>query len=121
MTRPAVTVPAPQWFRIVLGPGCRSWRPCVGAVHAVGHLPGRCRVCWRPCRNPVRRGAARCADCWWALAEHPDPRVRLAVGAAPGVPMEVLELLACDLDPLVADRAETSLGADADAALSGSW
>jgi len=35
--------------------------------------------------------------------------------------VEVLELLACDLDPLVADRAETSLGADADAALSGSW
>ena len=121
MTRPAVTVPAPQWFRVVLGPRCRSWRPCVGAVHAVGHRPGRCRVCWRPCRNPVRDGVTRCVDCWWALAEHPDPRVRLALSAAPAIPAEVLELLATDLDPLVADRAVTALGGYAGSALSGSW
>ena len=44
-------------------------------------------------------------DCAWALAQHPDPRVRLALADGTGVPLDVLELLATDPDPLVADRA----------------
>jgi len=120
VTRPPVTVAVPQWFRLWLGPRCRSWHPREGMRHAPGHLPGRCRVCWRPCRNPVSDGVTRCADCWWAIAGHPDPRVRLALSAAPKIPAEVLELLATDLDPLVADRAVTALGGHAPA-MSRSW
>jgi hypothetical protein len=53
----------------------------------------------------VGAGETRCGDCAWALAQHPDPRVRLALADAPGIPLDVLELLATDPDPLVADRA----------------
>lgn len=42
----------------------------------------------------------------WALAQHPDPRVRLALLASRRVPAVVLELLVTDPDPLVADRAD---------------
>ncbi len=52
------------------------------------------------------RGEALCADCVWALAQHPDPRVRLALVTQPRIPPDVLELLVTDPDPLVADRAE---------------
>jgi hypothetical protein len=39
------------------------------------------------------------------LAEHPDPRVRLALVTQPRIPPDVLEMLVSDPDPLVADRA----------------
>lgn len=52
------------------------------------------------------RGETRCPDCAWALAQHPDPRVRLALVTQPRISPEVLELLVTDPDPLVADRAE---------------
>jgi len=89
----------------VRGLWCRSWRPREASTHPPGHLPGRCRVCWRPCLSRVGAGQTRCADCSWALAQHPDPRVRLALAAAHGVPPDVLELLATDPDPLVANLA----------------
>ena len=54
----------------------------------------------------MQRGETRCGDCLWALAQHPDPRVRLALLASRRVPAEVLELLVTDPDPLVADRAD---------------
>lgn len=41
----------------------------------------------------------------WALAEHPDPRIRLALVTRPRVPADVLELLTTDPNPLIADRA----------------
>src|SRR6478752_9542750 len=96
-----------QLFHAVLGSRCRSWRPRTGAsAHPAGHVPGVCRVCWRPCLHRVPSGENRCPDCLWALAQHPDPRVRLALVNQPRVPAEVLELLVTDPDPLVADRAE---------------
>ena len=63
-------------------------------------------MCWRPCLRRVPRGDTRCPDCVWALAQHPDPRVRLALVTQPRTPPDVLELLVSDPDPLVADRAE---------------
>ena len=63
-------------------------------------------MCWRPCLRRVPRGETRCRDCVWALAEHPDPRVRLALVTQPRIPPDVLDLLVTDPDPLVADRAE---------------
>lgn len=95
-----------QAFRVLVGSRCRSWRPRPATAHPAGHLPGRCRVCWRPCLNRVDRGETRCGDCTWALSQHPDPRVRLALLASRRVPAEVLELLVTDPDPLVADRAD---------------
>ena len=97
----------PQPVRGPFGARCRSWRPrAAGAAHPQRHLPGACRVCWRPCLRRVPPGETRCADCGWALAQHPDPRVRLALVAQPRIPADVLELLVTDPDPLVADRAE---------------
>jgi len=94
-------------LRDLLGPRCRSWRPRAATdSHPAGCLPGRCRTCWRPCLHRVHRGETRCRDCVWALAQHPDPRVRLALLASRRVPSEVLELLVTDPDPLVADRAD---------------
>jgi len=93
-------------LRDLAGPRCRSWRPRAGTTHPAGHLPGRCRTCWRPCLSRVYGGDTRCGDCLWALAQHPDPRVRLALLGSRRVPVELLELLGTDPDPLVADRAE---------------
>ena len=95
-----------QALRIMIGQRCRSWRPRPCTTHPLGHLPWRCRTCWRPCLKRVQRGESRCGKCMWALAQHPDPRVRLALLASRRVPAEVLELLVTDPDPLVADRAD---------------
>ena len=104
-TPSAGTPTAPWSLRHMFGRRCRSWRPRTGTTHPQGHLPGGCRVCWRPCLHRVDSGETRCVDCAWALAQHADPRVRLALADGTGVPLDVLELLATDPDPLVADRA----------------
>lgn len=79
---------------------CRSWRPNPNSHHPVGHRPGGCRTCWKPCLNPVGRGETRCEDCLYALADHHDPQVRQAL-LEESPPVEVLQLLSSDLDPLV--------------------
>ena len=104
-TRRAGKASASWSLRPLFGRRCRSWRPRTGNTHPPGHLPGGCRVCWRPCLRRVDSGETRCVDCAWALAQHADPRVRLALADGTGVPLDVLELLATDPDPLVADRA----------------
>lgn len=80
--------------------GCRSWRPVIADGHDGRHHPGRCRACWRPCFRRVAAGQIRCDDCAYALAEHPDPLVRMSL-VSEGCEPQVLSLLASDLHPAV--------------------
>ena len=105
---------------------CRSWRPLADSPHPIGHLPGECRRCWGLCRsvldeNPPgdpgdrRRapdapvGPGRCEDCAFALATHPDSRIRKALVAEDHLPVSVAELLASDFDATVAHAARWHL------------
>ena len=91
-------------------PRCRSWRPDGKSTHPVGHTPGKCRTCWRPCLAHVESGQIRCESCVTALADHHDPRVRLSL-LDESPPSDVIELLCTDLDPLVARTAAFRLQA----------
>lgn len=87
---------------------CRSWRPVAVPGHPAGHLPGRCRRCWRPCGNPVDGAGNRCDECLWLLAAHRDPRIRLAL-IDEDPPRDVLDLMATDLDSVVQRAAEAKV------------
>ena len=96
--------------------GCRSWRPVLADGHDGRHRPGSCRVCWRPCFRRATPGQVRCRECAYALAEHPDPLVRVSL-VAEGAEPQVLWLLASDLDPMVrlaAGRRRDTAGRDGD-------
>lgn len=80
---------------------CHSWRPVEGSGHPVGHAPGHCRKCWRPCFRRTGPGRVRCDECEDALANHPDEMVRRCLAADDDASDDVLELLATDLNPSV--------------------
>jgi hypothetical protein len=93
---------------------CHSWTPVPDrpAGHS-NHLPGECRSCWKPCHRRAESGQ-RCAECWYALAQHDDDRVRRSVLDEPGVPHEVLELLATDHSSPIASAAAARLADPSD-------
>lgn len=64
-------------------------------------MPGTCRVCWSVCWEKVAAGQVRCEDCTWALAQHPSSVIRRLLLDEPGLPVDVLELLATDFDAVV--------------------
>ena len=51
-----------------------------------GTCPGRAGCAGGRACAGCTRGETRCADCAWALAQHPDPRVRLALATPPADP-----------------------------------
>lgn len=85
---------------------CRSWFPAQQDRHRPLHAPGRCRVCWRPCRNRVPGGVERCDDCADTLALHPSPRVRRSLAQQTRDP-QLLAFLVTDLSAAVAAAART--------------
>jgi len=87
---------------------CTSWRPVLlyppGEHHPIGARPW-----WKPCRKQLTDTEwIRCRDCTLALANHPDPFVRLAlVNEEPGsVDADIIHLLADDPDVMVALTAQ---------------
>lgn len=87
---------------------CRSWVPVdVTVDQGRPSRPG-----WRPCRNKVARGVARCDECWIILATHPDPLVRRGLATEENLPTEIIELLQQDSDPEVQRLANSYAGTD---------
>jgi len=92
---------------------CRSWR-YVDIGHT-GHRPGgRCRQCWRPCRNRIPKsewaaGTRRCSDCVEALLFSPEPQVRRILVDEPGQQRDVLVALTTDTSGPVAMAAQRRL------------
>lgn len=90
---------------------CRAWRPVPlgwpAADEHIGHRPGQCRVCWKPCRHQVPAGVLVCPECAGLLASHPDPAVRLEILRLAGNQLDTgtLGRLALDGDPAVAAAA----------------
>ncbi|WP_277212291.1 hypothetical protein [Isoptericola croceus] len=90
---------------------CRSWRPVLDDhTHPIDHAPGSCRACWTVCSAKVPRGQVRCTACERALATHPSASVRMALAREEGTcSRDVLELLAGDLDSMIAHTAGARL------------
>ena len=90
--------------------GCRSWRPTPGMDKAhVTHLPGECRVCWKPCFARVPKGTPRCQECLAGLRDHVSPFVRSALAAEKDVPDDILNFLSDDMDLTVSSLARRAL------------
>lgn len=87
---------------------CESWKPVVG-THPAGHLPGECRVCWKPCRAHVKKPAKRCEACTDALLYHPDYRVRKELATEAGQDPDILKVLLSDKNGGVRMLAENAL------------
>lgn len=89
---------------------CRSWRPVpdVDRTHAQ-HLPGECRVCWKPCFAHVETGQARCQECEELLRAHTSSIVRASLATEPGVSYGTLHLLTGDEDMTVSNIATKAL------------
>lgn len=89
----------------VIGPNARP--------RAARHgLPPRHTDIRTEARPRRRRAALRCLECAHALAEHPDPRVRLSL-LTEGSESDVVALLVTDLDPKVQSAARHRLRAQA--------
>lgn len=87
---------------------CRSWRPRTDTPHPADHLPGKCRRCWQLCHRPSQPGGQRCEVCEYELAQHPDPRVRMALVSEGSASELTLSLMTNDADASVADMAKTA-------------
>lgn len=89
---------------------CRMWRyhPSAGGdKHA---LPGRDRLTWTVCRQPVDPGEHGCDDCYRALLVCRNVRVRVATVRDERTPDRVLEWFTTDGDEQVAQHARLRLG-----------
>lgn len=87
-----------------------QWRPVTGLSHEhVKHMPGFCRVCWKPCFQRPEQGL-HCATCLPLLATHGNSSVRRELALEDEVPSEILELLASDLQAAVSLAAQRNLG-----------
>lgn len=73
------------------------------------HRPGKCRACWKPCREQVEPGTVRCNDCLIAIISCRDTQVRRALMQEADVDMAALELLADDANPVLAATAASRL------------
>lgn len=90
-------------------PKCQSWFPLAGAtMNPPGNPGGKARK-WKPCSNRVEHGQVRCTRCQRALLTSPNPSIRAALALEVGQPLEVLRILADDLDPQVAIAARRAL------------
>ena len=78
---------------------CKSWRPVLG-VHNdhLSHEPGRCHVCWVPCRSKVGPDVVMCETCESLLSRHPSARVRAALTRHPNTCEATLRYLVDDGD-----------------------
>lgn len=82
---------------------CGSWRFVNVDGAADLYLPiGRSHVCWRPCRNRVPEGTARCSACEKALILCPIPAVRKALLSEENPSLIVLRSLVTDSVPGIA-------------------
>ncbi|PPF24249.1 hypothetical protein [Rathayibacter rathayi] len=91
-------------------PRCTSWRFRDTDVAPAKQLPaGRDHRVWRPCRNRVVKGVARCPDCEAALIVCPNTDIRITLAQEPGQTVELLEAMTTDPDHRVAAAAEHAL------------
>lgn len=88
---------------------CRSWRPVAVPGHSLGHEPGTCRVCWRPCFASTEGDQIRCSTCLDMLAQHPDATIRRHLAREADLPEDIAELLATDFDAIVQNEAQRRL------------
>lgn len=88
---------------------CRSWRPTAQSTMSGDTKPGGKARAWVPCRNKVPSGVTRCDTCIRAMLTHPHPSVRLELAKDPSTPVEVVEVLAGDMDIAVATPASQIL------------
>lgn len=85
-------------------PRCRSWKP--RANRSDMGTPGTDRALWEPCRaRTVEPGTSRCRDCWEALVDSRDVKIRRMVAEETPLPEWVRERLAADVDIAVRDKA----------------
>ncbi len=99
---------------------CRGWRylPPDDPEHPLNHEPGRCRVCWRICRQRLDDGAPRCRDCELALLMHPSTPIRASLAADEQTRLQALYQLAEDREmsvSMIAEETLARLGHDAHA------
>lgn len=86
---------------------CRSWRPAqsypAGEHHPIGTRPW-----WRPCRSRLTDNEwIICRECALALADHPDPLIRMAIAGedAGTVDADIIDVLMTDPEASVASLA----------------
>jgi hypothetical protein len=79
-------------------PTCQSWRPVAHRKHPEPGVPGACKYCWTTCKNDVRAGQTRCAECLELLLNHSNDEVRRSLVFEPGATTETLTRLVDDFN-----------------------
>lgn len=87
---------------------CRLWR-YRGHASPVA-VPGT-RSDWAICHATADASAVGCSDCYDALIRCPDAGIRRAIATAEHTPVDVLEVLSTDADPLTSITARRRLSA----------